>query len=587
MKTSKYILVLVVSVSLFSGSCKKEFLNTQPLDQFSEDAVWTDPVLAQSFINGIYKRFWPSLIHWYMWDASFVDESTGWYCFNEFQNSLITADGIPCWEGQTWPDYYLTIRACNVFMDNYQRLETDQATIDLLKGQVHFIRAFTYQTLVDMYGGVPIITKAYLLTDSFQVPRNTYAESVDFIVSDCDSAAALLPEVQAGDNNGMPTKGAALALKSRALLHAASDLHSNPSLFSGFSNPELLGYTSGDRTARWQAARDAAKAVIDLNLYQLFKANPAPGDDITQNFVDRYLSKSNEEDIWVRYFVSKSYENYANRASGPNGFYGFAHNTPTGDLVDSYEMIDGTKFDWDNPAHALEPYKNRDPRLSADIHYEGAKWRKRSSDVLSLDPNGVIQIGDKEVWRNGQKEMVWGLDGKGSPIKGYIGTHTGYYLRKFMDPSYDADVAAQESPWRYFRYAEILLNMAEACIELNQEAEAKTYLNMIRKRAGMPDITETGPALKERYRQERRIELAFEEHRFYDVRRWMIAPDVYQPISGVSIIYKLNPDHTTSTVPTITSSIVQNRSWQDKAYFFPILRDELNKNASLIQNPGY
>lgn len=586
MRKSKYILFLVLSAFVLCESCKKDFLNTQPLDQFSEEAVWTDPVLAQSFVNGIYKRLWPSIIHWYMWDASFVDESTGWYCFNEFQNCLITADGVPCWEGQTWSDYYLNIRACNVFFQNYKRLDADQATLDLLKGQVHFMRAFNYQTMVDMHGGVPIIKQAYGLNDSFLVARSSYADCIDFIVADCDSAASLLPEVQTGDNIGMPTKGAALALKSRVLLHAASDLH-NTTMFSGFSNPELLGYVGGDRTARWQAAKDAAKAVIDLNLYQLYKGNPAPGDNIAQNLVDRYLSKTNEEDIWVRFFVSKSYENYANRASGPNGFYGFAHNTPTGDLVDSYEMIDGTKFDWNNPAHALEPYKNRDPRLSADIHYEGAPWRKRSADVISMDPVGQIQIGDKEVWRNGQKEIVFGLDGKGSPIKGYIGTHTGYYLRKFMDPSYDADLFAQEVPWRYLRYAEVLLNMAEACIELHQDDEAKTYLDMIRKRAGMPDITETGDALKERYRHERRIELAFEEHRFYDVRRWMIAPEVYKPISGVSILYKMNPDHTTATIPTITSSIVQNRSWQDKAYFFPILRDEMNKNSLLVQNPGY
>lgn len=582
----KNIPFVILAISFLNIGCNTSFLDTQPLDQYSEEAVWKDQALSQAFINNIYKRLWPSPTHSYLWDASLVDEATGWYCFNEFQNCIITPDNIPCWEGKIWGDYFYNVRACNLFLKNYEKIEAESSIKNMMKGQVYFLRAFNYHILIKMYGGVPIIKNAYTLTDSFSVGRDTYADCVNFIVQDCDSAANLLPINQTGNNIGMATKGAALALKSRVLLHAASDLH-NSNLFSGFSNPELLGYVSGDRTARWQAAKDAAKAVIDLNIYSLFRPDPAPGDDITQNFIDRYLSKINEEDIWQRFFLAKSFENYANRSSGPNGFWGFAHNTPTGDLVDSYEMIDGTPFDWNNPVHAAAPYENRDPRLAADILYEGAKYAERSSGFKSLDPAGVIMIGDKEVWKNGQIQIEYGLDGKGGPEKGYIGTNTGYYLRKFMDPTPDRDKFAQEVPWRYFRYAEILLNMAEACTELHQDDEAKYYLNMIRKRAGMPAITETGEALKSRYRNERKIELSFEEHRFYDVRRWLIAPEVYKPIKGVKIIYKLKPDHTTSQVPTITSSIVQNRSWDDKAYFFPILRNEMNKNQNLIQNPGY
>ncbi|MEP7258492.1 MAG: RagB/SusD family nutrient uptake outer membrane protein [Flavitalea sp.] len=131
------------------------------------------------------------------------------------------------------------------------------------------------------------------------------------------------------------------------------------------------------------------------------------------------------------------------------------------------------------------------------------------------------------------------------------------------------------------------MNYAEACMELGQEAEARTYLNMIRKRAGMPDITESGQALKDRYRNERRIELAFEEHRFWDVRRWLIGEEAYVPIGGVSVIYKLLPDHTTSPTPTYTPIVGQLRAWDDKSYFLPILRDEMNKNIKLVQNPGF
>jgi SusD family. len=182
---------------------------------------------------------------------------------------------------------------------------------------------------------------------------------------------------------------------------------------------------------------------------------------------------------------------------------------------------------------------------------------------------------------------VYGVDTRKSPIEDWNGSETGYYARKFMDPSVDAQYYKQEVTWRYIRYGEILLNYAEACIELGEDDEAKRYINMIRKRSGLPDVTDNGDALKGRYRHERRIELTFEDHRFYDVRRWMIAPDIYKPATRAEIIYKLNDDKTTATIPTITHEVWENRSWDNKAYFFPIMRDEMNKNAKLVQNPGY
>ena len=142
--------------------------------------------------------------------------------------------------------------------------------------------------------------------------------------------------------------------------------------------------------------------------------------------------------------------------------------------------------------------------------------------------------------------------------------------------------------WRFIRYAEVLLNYAEACIELGMEQEARTYLNMIRKRAGMPDITESGAALKAKYRNERRVELAFEEHRIFDVRRWAIGPEVYNITTKVAdIVYPMNSDHTTATKPIVKHIDFEKYAWSNKAYFLPILRDEMNKNNLLIQNPEY
>jgi hypothetical protein len=183
--------------------------------------------------------------------------------------------------------------------------------------------------------------------------------------------------------------------------------------------------------------------------------------------------------------------------------------------------------------------------------------------------------------------LIPGLDTRKSPIEDWNGTYTGYYLRKFLDPTVDAQFTKQTQPWRYIRYAEVLLNFAEASMQLGQEGEARTYINMIRQRAGMPDITESGQALVQRYRNERRVELAFEDHRFFDVRRWMIAPQAYEDAKGIEVRFKLLPDKTTSPTPTYTVITAQERAWNQRFYFLPISLDEMNRNNQLIQNPLY
>jgi hypothetical protein len=159
-------------------------------------------------------------------------------------------------------------------------------------------------------------------------------------------------------------------------------------------------------------------------------------------------------------------------------------------------------------------------------------------------------------------------------------------LRKFIDPTVEHEYAAaggnQEAPWHFFRLGEIYLNLAEACLGLSQEDEAKTYMNLIRERAGMPDVTETGQALIDRYRNERRVELAFEQHRYFDARRWMIAPTVLaRDAHGVDIRVPLGEP------AKYTLISVQERDWSDKMYFLPIIQDEINRNKELIQNPFY
>ncbi len=573
---------------LYSTSCDTDFLNVKPEDRFNETAVWKDPGLVEAFVNEMYRGLNHGLRELML--GSLVDESQFIHNYGSTQivQSNLTSGDIGSFDRSdfeefNWPVLYARIRQINIFLENIEEVEFDDPKWkERLKGEVHFLNAYFYHNLVRLYGGVPLVTKAYELQDEFLIPRSSLQECIDYIVAEADLAASLLPEVYAsgGGDIGRATKGAAMALKARILLYAASDLYNDPSWATGYSNPELVS-TTGDRTAKWQAAKDAAKAVMDLGLYSLQDT-----DDPVNDYTNLFLMKDSKEAIFSRYFIkNRGWEDGAlpGLANGPNGYHNWGGNTPIQELVDDYEMVDGTKFDWNNSTHASAPYENRDPRFEASILYDQAMWQPRPSDVVSIDPVGKIIIRSVET-----APGVWtpGVDTRDGPIEDWNGGYSGYYLRKFVDPSVVHEYAAaggnQEAPWHFFRYGEILLNYAEACIELGQDDEAKTYLNMLRDRAGMPDITESGQALVDRYRNERRIELVFEQHRYFDIRRWMIAPEAMgRPANGIVITDPL------AGPVQYSRNKIQDRAWNDKMYFLPIILDEINRNTELIQNPLY
>ena len=580
----KYIFATVLF--LCASACNTDFLNPPPEDRFGDVAVWKDPALVEAFVNEMYRGLNHGIRELML--GSLADESHFIHNYGSaqvVQSNLTSADIGSFGRGDfmefNWIQLYRRIRQINLFKENIDEVPfTDEKWRDRLKGEVHFLNAYFYHNLVRLYGGVPLVTKTFELKDDFLVPRSTLDQSIKYVVDEADAAAALLPLTHEGNNIGRATRGAAMALKARILLYAASDLFNNAGWAGGYSNPELISSTSGSRTAKWQAAKDAAKAVIDLGIYDLHDTG-----DPTQDYIDLFLMKDTEEDIFSRYFVkSRGWEDGAlpGLANGPNGYHNWGGNTPIQELVDDYQFDDGTAFNWNNPMHAAAPYENRDPRFYASILYDQAPWRPRPNDTKDIDPEGKVIIRSVET-----APGVWtpGLDTRDGPIEDWNGGYSGYYLRKFIDPTVVHEYAAaggnQEVPWQYFRYGEIILNYAEACLGLGQEDEAKTYINMIRDRAGMPDITSTGQQLIDDYQNERRIELVFEQHRYFDIRRWMIAPQVMVNANGIVI-----EDPLVGPV-AYSRNKIQNRAWNNKMYFLPITLDEINRNKNLIQNPMY
>lgn len=595
MKNLVLPLTTLIFVLILSACDINEPLNKQPLDQVPEDALWEDPALIEAYLNEIYLGMGHGL-HENML-SSLSDESH--FIHNYGSNDIVQANISPSNMGAyedfrfghfIWGDIYSDLRDVNIFLSEIDEANIeDEELRDRMKGEAHFLRAYMYHNLMRFRGGVPIVTEVFDLDDDMEVPRSSFEETVDFIVEEAETAADLLPTVQSGDDLGRASGAAALALKSRVLLYAASDLyHDNP------SGEEFTGYTSSqDRTAMWQEAKDAAEDVMELGEFDLFRADPADGDSTALNYYELFLQNTSEEAIMSRFFIQERGDDYnPGLHNGPNGYHNWAGNTPIQNLVDDYRMDDGSEFDWDDPDHAADPYEDRDPRFYATILYDGAEWRTRPDDVIDVDPDGIIQT-FTEIESSGNP----GVDTRDSHIEDWNGSFSRYYLRKFIDENVEhSSSVKQEVPWIFFRYAEVLLNYAEASIELGgaaNEDDAREVLNQIRRRAGMPefDITVTGDDLMEEYRNERRIEMAFEEQRYFDVRRWMIAPDVLgEDAHGINIYIDDGSRSDRSSYSGYTYEVnegIQSRDWDDKMYFAPISEEEMNRNSELEQNPGY
>lgn len=603
MKSMKKRLAVIFSVTAVAAgvicSCKRP-LYVVPVEFKSAADVFSDSARAEFFINNAYTEMPADVSNSYNWMdgnamlASACDEAMhistnktspsapqrmsagNWNPSNmRFYRSDDGAGNIGSW--LKWGGYHGN-RKANTALKNLYMLPnsvTDRFK-KRLRGEAMFIRAMQHWFLFQKWGGIPIVDKAFEASDNVQIPRNSVRQVIDFIVKSCDSAILLLPADPYSEPSevGRADRGSCMALKSKALLYAASPLYNRVA-------DSLVSYGNADIN-RWQVAAKAAQDVVDLGWYRLYTATSAPTGQ--KNYQELFYAwgagNSNREFIFARLRTpNRDTEN----DNFPAGFTNAKGGTcPSQDLVDAYEMDDGTAFSWSNAAQAKDPYLKRDPRFYASIIYNGAKYAKfaNSSNYTFQTYTGGVNA------------------------QGLAKTETSYYLMKFLDYANVNPVQGSGSAyhnWAYFRYAEVLLNLAEAGNEFGGPGyvvpgatNALTpvqAIDLVRARAGMPGVqasfTKRGiplnqANLRELIRNERRIELAFEDHRYYDVRRWMIIEQLPKFIRGCVITKQTNGTFTYD--PTVN---VENKVFETKHYFFPIPETELIRNPKMKQNPGW
>jgi len=544
----KWLLVILVACS----GCKKDYLSFDYTDGSIREAdVWASDRNARGFLNTTYA----GLINGYNFDgdgallASASDEAV-----NSNFNSRVNIINNGTWGplrtiDDQYSNMYTYLRRTNLFLENSTTSAITPATdVPKLKGEAYFLRAMYHFELMKRYGAIILATHSYETTADLDVPRNTVDQAVARITADCDEAVKVLPASQSdwgAADKGRATAGAALGLKSRVLLYAASPLY----------NP------SGD-PAKWASAAAAAKQLIDLNKNSLLTlAQLANGWD--------FSTAASNYSPEVIFATNVSATNTIESNNAPISYEGKGRTNPTQELVDAFEMKASGKpiMAAGSGYSATAPYSTtgataRDPRLALFIIYDGQNFKSKTVETFT--------------------------GGKDNVPTNTNNTKTGYYMRKFLSENAawatGATAVNRNRPWIFFRYAEILLNYAEALNEVNGPVtDVYTYVNQIRTRAGMPGLPAglSQAEMRDRIQNERRVELCFEGHRFFDVRRWKKGTDfLNKPVTGMQIIKA-------GTTLTYTPFTVENRTFTDKNYFFPIPQTELNKTSKLTQNPGY
>ena len=554
MKFNKIAILLLSAGLLTTTSC--DFMDCDESDNYTLQEIQGSYNRVKQFVTSIYG-YLPSDFcntHGAMVDAATDD------AIHVYESSAIQRIVNGTWSANYTVDdkfayYYNAIHDANYYLTTLSGLTFDtwengddyqdwMQNYDNYQYQVRFLRAYFYFELVRRYQNVPLITKPLSQTETNQIEPSSAQEVLKFIINECTEIAPKLPIKStsiAQAENGRATRAMAMALKSRAALYAASPLYS----------------TNGDN-AKWTEAAKASHDIIasagELGL----------GLDTYANLFKSKNYNSKEVILCRPTGTSKTFEQ-ANYPMGVTG--GNTTTCPTENLASAFEMKDGRAFDWNDPTMKANQYKDRDPRFYLTIVHNGMLWpAKKAVDISEGGANGL-------------------------PLTN--ATTTGYYLRKYVDNSISFEAgsttAATHHNWILFRYAEVLLNYAEAMIHVNGNCDYKdaTYtmsareaLNAVRKRAGIPEVAACSQDdFLTRVKHERRVEMAFEGQRFWDLRRW-------KNLDETKNIYAVRITHHDGVL-SYEKTLLSERSVSNKLYFYPIANVELFKNKKLVQNSGW
>ena len=564
--------VLCLAVS----SCDKnlnEFLDKAPGVDVTENTVFSSKVQLETFITGTYRIGMHSIFTYN--DAALIPTSRT-FCINapitdeaecevtfmhpEQWNAgnVTSATTLVANEDYRYYIRWTAIRNCNIILERINEVPgLDETYKNQVIGEMKFIRALNYEEMLKRYGGVPIIDKRFQLTDDFQVKRSTIEEVVNFIVKDCDEAVAKLPATYTANFRGRATKTAAQMLKARTLLIAASPLFNSatPYLSLGADN-KLICYGNQDNS-RWQLAADAAKAALDLAPAGNFALITDKGVD--KNYKYAWEQNDNAEVVLAeKVYASRGRTQFPWYGQQPvsiiNSWGGVSviHN-----FVRKYEKKDGTPQTWPGGNDLNKKYAELDPRFAQTVGYNGSYYDK---DVPLL-----------ETFQGGRHAAD--CDG-------------GAWLKKLLPDALSATSGAVPNGI-IFRLAEAYLTYAEALNEAQGPVPAAyDAVNTIRQRSGMPKLPAglTKEQFRDRVRNERDIELAFEDHRLYDIRRWKTAENdgVMQGSFYGLRITKIAG----STDFKYEPYVFETRTFLPRMYLHPFLNTEVYKGY-LVQNPGY
>lgn len=562
-----------------------DFLDQVPDDFMTIDEVFQKKAESEKYLANVYSYVKDESPQWvdHPWGAACDEIESTWQKYDVYKIN------IGNWNASTppyayWESYYDGIRSATYFInriDENDEIRTldGQGRIDQYKAEARFLRAYYYFMLMRQYGPIVLIGNTEIPVDAplsdISLPRFPFDECVEYVVSELDAAAEVLPLVPENNKDyGRATKGAALAAKARLLLYAASPLYNGNTTVADYKNLDgtnLISQTYNQE--KWKRAADAAKDVIDLGIYELYE--DASGDAL-KSVQGVFSAPWNEECIWVR--KTNNLPNWdvhctVRRAGGWSGV-GIVQQA-----VDAFFMKDGLSIE-ESPLYSeqgftdgvFNMYLNREPRFYASVLYSGATYVGGSiKDPVKIDFS------------------YNGMDGKSGAGDDY--TPTGYLVRKNVEPGTNRVGGEKiERPYILIRLAEMYLSYAEALAEYGgNETEVLKYVNLIRKRAGIPEYgtkvgqvaVPTGDALIQAVRNERRVELMFECHRFFDIRRWMIASDV------MGAMYGMNVDANGEDFFKRTN-VNRNHLWRSSYYWWPIQQFEMDRgDGKLVQSPGW